>query len=179
MNGLASNGAVVAYAKLIGASASAEFLMERSPLKKQKTPKNKTTTTKNQNPQGTSLVDRNFGSCCGRLRTSRDGNGNWALYSLLFKNMHQELKWTWLRPFPTLKGPGVTICAILQVDVKLCIVQEHKEGFPLTSTHSFSFSPGMNKISLLTSKRDESHLTVAIPFRLTEWWYGDFHSGGR
>lgn len=76
MNGLASNGAVVAYAKLIGASASAEFLMERSPLQKQKTPKNKTTTTKNQNPQGTSLADRNLGWCCGRLRTSRNGNGN-------------------------------------------------------------------------------------------------------
>lgn len=42
MNGLASNGAVVAYAKLIGASASAEFLMERRPLKKIKnTPKKK------------------------------------------------------------------------------------------------------------------------------------------
>lgn len=46
MNGLASNGAVAAYAKLIGASASAEFLRESCPLQKKKE---------------TSLVDKNFG----------------------------------------------------------------------------------------------------------------------
>lgn len=37
MNGLASNGAMAAYAKLIGASSSAAFLMERCPVQKIKT----------------------------------------------------------------------------------------------------------------------------------------------
>lgn len=50
MNGLASNGAVAAYAKLIGSSISAEFLMERCPLKThthtQNSPKEQKTTKK-------------------------------------------------------------------------------------------------------------------------------------
>lgn len=52
MNGLASNGAVAAYAKLIGASASAEFLMERVHLTHTHThtqpPKEQNTTKKPQ-----------------------------------------------------------------------------------------------------------------------------------
>lgn len=37
MNGLASDGAMAACAKLIGTSAGAEFLMERCPVQKIKT----------------------------------------------------------------------------------------------------------------------------------------------
>lgn len=46
MNGLASNGAVAAYAKLIGASSSAEFLMERCPLQKKTNPEKQKTKPK-------------------------------------------------------------------------------------------------------------------------------------
>lgn len=70
MNGLASNGAVAAYAKLIGSSASAEFLMERCPLKKHTLPPQEQNTTKNPHNnnnkiQESSLVDKDFGWCCG------------------------------------------------------------------------------------------------------------------